>query len=50
MHREIVHINITTILFLFNLLRAIAGGWVFQLNADAIISFCRVVVDMIDSV
>ena len=35
-HRDIVHINITSIWFLMNSLRTIAAGWVpvFQLNAD----------------
>jgi hypothetical protein len=42
-----VHINLTSLWFLFNLLRVIASGWVFQLNGDATFSFCRVAVDMI---
>jgi hypothetical protein len=45
--RDIVHINLTSLWFLFNLLRVIASGWVFQLNGDATFSFCRVAVDMI---
>jgi hypothetical protein len=43
----IVHINLTSPWFLFNLLRVIASGWVFQLNGDATFSFCRVAVDII---
>ena len=30
-----------------NILRAIAAGWIFQLNADATFNFCRTAVDMI---
>ncbi len=47
--RDIVHINITSMWFLLNILRAIACGWVFQLNADTTFSesFCRAAVDMI---
>jgi hypothetical protein len=45
--RDIVHMNLTSLWFLFNLLRVIASGWVFQLNGDATFSFCRVAVDMI---
>ena len=44
--RDIVHMNLTSLWFLFNLLRVIASGWVFQLNGDATFSFCRVAVDM----
>ena len=39
--RDIVHINITSMWFLLNIFRAIASGWVFQLNGDATFSFCR---------
>ena len=45
--RDIVHINITSLWFLCNILRQIASGWIFQLNADATFSFCRSAVDMI---
>jgi hypothetical protein len=45
--RDIVHINITSLWFLSNILRQIATGWIFQLNADATFGFCRSAVDMI---
>ena len=45
--RDIVHINITSLWFLANTLRAIGTGWVFQLNSDATFNFCRTAVDMI---
>jgi hypothetical protein len=45
--RDIVHINITSRSFLFNILRQIASGWVFQLNGAATFSFYRNAVDMI---
>jgi hypothetical protein len=44
---DIVHINLTSPWFLFNIFRVIASGWVFQLNVDATFSFCRVAIDMI---
>ena len=31
----------------FNVLRAISTGWVFQLNGDATVNFCKSAVDMI---
>jgi hypothetical protein len=45
--RDIVHINLTLPWFLLTILRVIAGGWIFQLNGDAMFSFCRVAVDKI---
>ena len=45
--RDIVHMNITSLWFLSNILRQIATGWIFQLNADATFGFCRNAVDMI---
>jgi hypothetical protein len=45
--RDIVHINVTSLWFLSNLLRQIATEWVFQFNADATFGFCRNAVDMI---
>jgi hypothetical protein len=38
--RDIVHIHITSLWFLSNILRQIATEWVFQLNADATFGFC----------
>ena len=37
--RDIVHINISSLWFLMNSLRAIASGWVFQLNSDTTFNF-----------
>jgi hypothetical protein len=45
--RDIVHIRVTSLWFLSNVLRQIATGWLFQLNADATFGFCRNAVDMI---
>ncbi len=45
--RDIVHINITSLCFLSNILRQIATGWVVQLNANATFGFCRNAVDKI---
>ncbi len=45
--RDIVHINITSPWFMCNVLRQIASGWIFQLNADDTYGFCRHSVDMI---
>jgi hypothetical protein len=45
--RDIVHINITSPWFMCNVLRQIASGWIFQLNADGTFGFCRHSVDMI---
>jgi hypothetical protein len=42
-----MHMNITSLWFLSNILRQIATGWIFQLNADATFGFCRNAVDMI---
>jgi hypothetical protein len=44
---DIFHLDVTSPWFLFNVLRAIATGWVFQLNGDATFSFCKSAVDMI---
>ena len=44
---DILHLNVTSPWFLFNALRAIATGWVFQLNGDATFNFCKTAVDMI---
>jgi hypothetical protein len=45
--RDIVHMNITSLWFLSNILRQITTGWIFQLNADATFGFFRIAVDMI---
>jgi hypothetical protein len=45
--RDIVHKSITSLWFLSNILRQIATGWIFQLNADSTFVFCRNAVDMI---
>jgi hypothetical protein len=36
---DVIHLNVTSPWFLFNVLRAFAAGWVFQLNGDATFSF-----------
>ena len=38
---DIVYLNFSTLWHLCNILRAIATGWVFQLNGDATFSVCR---------
>ncbi len=45
--RDIVHINISSLWFLSNILRQIATGWAFQLSADAFFGFCCNAVNMI---
>ena len=45
--RDIVHINLSSPWFICNILRQIAAGWIFQLNADGTFGFCRHSVDMI---
>ncbi len=44
---NIVHLNMTSLWFLYNVLQAMEYGWIFQLNGDATFNFCRRVVDMI---
>ena len=44
---DILHLNVTSPWFLFNALRAISTGWIFQLNGDATFNFCKTAVDMI---
>ncbi len=44
---DIVHIKISLLWFVRNILRHIATGWVFQLNAIATFGFCSNTVDMI---
>jgi hypothetical protein len=45
--RDIVHMNITSLWLISNILRQIATGWIFQQNADATFGFCSNAVNMI---
>ena len=46
--RDIVHIKFSSPWFICNILRQIAAGWIFQINADGTFGFCRHSVEMID--
>ena len=44
---DVVHLNVTSPWFLFNVFRMIMSGWGGQLNGDTTFGFCRTTVDMI---
>ena len=46
-HRDVVHVNLSSPWFLFNVLRSYKCRWATQLNGDCTFNFCKVAVDMI---